>query len=324
MQMIGYIFARRLANQLRNSSYYVLHPDALTASEKRLSEELVEYLNLSIRKVDDRYPNFMHHIEVICKEAINNFAMVALTNPTDEMKGLLSAVADLYNDADQITLLNKIALDQVASDVFVDALSLSKLILRECYADLVSIRFLRLTKEQIVTNLLRVFADRDKTEFLHEPESIRLEQNSIRHIRIMSAILAIDYASSTDLKRADHEKLRDSTKEFLESIDAKLTTKIECLSSDAEKSPLEDQQKMINKLTRATETANEFRELWEIASVYLHKSNQLISNWFDKECSKSKELNSTLATMRKLFSDVSAKGNDAERLAIMGEWKAEQ
>jgi len=257
LSMVSCLFAHLIAKELRERMYVKFPANALEPFAVKLHEELLTYLKL---KTKDVCP-YLHHIKYACIKAYNEFVNRALSLPNDDMKPLLKALTTLYHEADAVLLMTNGGrlFDQMLEDLFHYALSDCLGILRECYADLIAIRFLDLSAEAFLNAFVHALCRSDSISETGEG----LERHYfVNATRILSALM-----------------LTSATPPSVEGIVSDMSSMIEKY-----KIHWQSNQYLVeifdNYLDGNTFAVNyELTYAWQLASTHLYRAGQVMLDW---------------------------------------------
>jgi len=264
IDVISYLFAQYMANELRKHNHFRLPFNTLTTATEKLRLAMRDYLTSKTKGVN----GFMHHVGFHFKQAMNDFVKHALVNPDRDMKKLLKALSDLYYEADAVPLVadKGWVFYQLILEVCENALRQSQLIQRECYADLVMATALGMEPHEAVEWLIYQYQQEDPTKGSPESSEAAIELSNLYNICAIRIMSIITLTSSSDFA------LRESLGMVGQRIEEhehrwshnKVLTELLATYYNKEEVP------HLNDMTMA----------WSYISMYLHKSREMMLKHF--------------------------------------------
>jgi hypothetical protein len=313
LSMVAYYYSARVCRDLCNRGYVQIPTDIVRSNTIDLYLALYMFFvarleNTSNEKAVDLAGNYLDFTEYHCKLCFNDFLQEALGTPKDDaMRKLVSAFVNLYDVLGASPFLTpggKI-FDALSVDIMTEALIYCKVIIRECYADLLMIHMLKLDQAAFLNILLKGLRIRDEQANAAATQaSDRNLERTIDAIRAMLGLMQIELIKKDQTQEELVSNMPDTVLKALQKAQDFDDNKDETLRIQEEKLYNTLKSFIENKYS---EEANDLLIIWRTMLVpYMYKSGKKIKTEFENEEYIDREC---LQKIRKCYTS-SVKNND--------------
>jgi len=213
LSMVAFCYANHISRVLCMRAYPQIPEDIVLTDTEELYEKMFDYLSERHSKLENnsvkRY--YLDHVEYYCRIWLIEFFDIVLLNisspPDQKTDQLIKSFVDMCNvlGAESLAQSNSLV-EELLLGVAESVLTNCKMLIRECYADLIMIYLLELEIEQyfhVLHNALRIRNNLPDTATTPKEKHTKSIQDKIDAIRAISAFMLIKYMNDNKNKSFD-------------------------------------------------------------------------------------------------------------------------